>query len=58
MLKQKRRENLTTNNINWDRILEKHDEYNSDYRRRFMDEDDDEVTEQEKADWKADEEED
>lgn len=28
------------NNINWDRILEKHDEYNSDYRRRFMDEDD------------------
>ncbi|MFC2680768.1 hypothetical protein [Limosilactobacillus vaginalis] len=47
------------NNINWDRILEKHDEYNSDYRRRFMDEDDDEeMTEQEKADWKADEEED
>lgn len=47
------------NNINCDRILEKHDEYNSDYRRRFMDDDDDEkMTEQEKADWKADEEED
>ena len=46
------------NNINWDRILENHDEYNADYRRRFMDEYDDEMTEQEKADYKQDEEED
>lgn len=46
------------NNINWDRILAKYDEYNADYRRRFMDEDDDEMTEQEKADYKQDEEED
>ena len=58
MLKRKRKVKLSMNNINWDRILEKHDEYNSDYRRRFMDEDDDEMDEQEKSDWKADEEED
>lgn len=24
--------------INWDKVLQKHDEYNPDYRRRYMDE--------------------
>lgn len=24
--------------INWDRVLQKYDEYNPDYRRRYMDE--------------------
>lgn len=47
------------NNIDWDRILSKHDEYNDDYRRRFMDDDEeDEMTQQEIDDWKADEDED
>lgn len=46
------------NNINWDRLLQKHDENNADYRRRFMDDDEDEMTEREKKEWQADEDDD